>query len=131
MLIEGKDISYADFDLSDYVVGYDVSTVSVTGKNAMTTMDGFQFKDEIAARTKVVCHCLPLTEEQLSEVMQAVLPYPKGTLYFFDSDIGYYREMTANRTIGSRKYRGRGADGNYYWTGFSLTFEGLAAFEVP
>lgn len=103
--------------------GYTVENRRVYGNNAMTMMDGNTWKDEVAVKSTVTVPFLPLTDTQLQTLMSKLLASATCTVYFFDSDIGYDREMTAYSNAGKRKFRGKGSDNQYYWTGVEVTFE--------
>lgn len=129
MQAERKTIKINGTDFTSYVpdVGYSVKNVPVYGGNAMTMQTGGKFKDEIANLSEVTMPTLPLTETQVKTLTTTLLAGQTVSLYFYDPDIEDYRVIVANRTFGGKKkYRGMGADGNLYWTGFEVVFE-----EIP
>lgn len=116
-------INGTDFTSWTTPAGYEVNTKSVYGGNKTVMSTGGEFKDEVALLSVVTLPFMPLTETQLSTLTQKLYEGQTCTVYFFDPDVKQYRTMTANRQLDKRKYRGKGADGNDYWTPVICTFE--------
>ena len=102
--------------------GYIVTKKSVVA-NTVTMMNGETYKDEIAVKTGVILPFLPLTDSQLQSLMSWLYSGITVQFYFYDPDNGGYRTMVANRTLKNPKFRGKGANNTYYWTGIEVEFE--------
>ncbi len=116
-------INGTDFTAWTPSAGYIVTPRYVTGGNGMTMQDGTTYKDEIVAKSDVEVPFMPLTDSQLQTLMATLNSGSSCSVYFFDPDVGAYRTMVAYRSVPGRKFRGTGADRNYYWTGVTVTFE--------
>ena len=84
-------------------------------------LDGSTRVDELATLAVITHPCMPLTEGQLRDLLSLVLPFSTHTLNYYDPSSGQ-RTIRVRRSVSQPKYRGRGADGNLYWTGITLTF---------
>jgi hypothetical protein len=120
-----KNIKINDVSVTDLTppVGYTVKRRSVTGGNTVTMQNGQSYRDIIAWKSDVEVPFMPLTDAQLKTLMTNIKSDLTCALYFFDPDLGKYRTMTAYPTIDKRKFRGKGVNNSYYWTGVTLTFE--------
>lgn len=105
-------------------VGYSVTYEFEDGGQGGLMLDGSERVDELRRRPVITYPCMPLTEDQLQELYSLVLPYATHSLNFYDPEQGQ-RTISVKRSVSNAKYRGRGADGNLYWTGIVLTFKGI------
>lgn len=103
--------------------GYIVTPRYINGNNGMVMLNGDTYEDEVAIKSDVELPFMPLTDAQLGTLMQTLHANATCSVYFFDPDVGVYRTMVAHRQIGGRKFRGKGADGQFYWTGVTVTFK--------
>ena len=122
---EAKTVKINGTDFTSIIppVGYQVGTNHVYGGNAMTMQSGGKYKDEVANLAVVIIPFMPVTEAQHSALVQTLLSASTCSLYYYDPDVEAYRTIKANRTISKRKYKGRGADDNKYFSGLVVTFE--------
>jgi hypothetical protein len=102
--------------------GYVVQQKSVIA-NTITMMNGETYKDEIAVKTTVTVPFIPLTDAQLKSLMTWLYAGITCQLYFYDPYRGTYRTMVANRVLKSTKFRGKGSNNVFYWTGVEVEFE--------
>lgn len=119
-----KPLKIDDVDFSSYFteIGYSVFYQPVTGPNSGQMIDGTFTEDELKLNAVVKLPCYPLTEDQLSDVLTAVLDGPYHMVYYYDPKIKATRTMEARRAVTEQKYRGRGPTGDEYWTGTVITF---------
>lgn len=124
MLIERKPVGINGTDFTAYFtdVGYTVEYIKRTGNNGGMMQDGSITEDVIAIKAVVTLPCFPLTETQLSNVLNAVYGIDYPLLDYYDPMAGEVRSVLTVATVSRSRYRGRGADGNSYWTGASVTF---------
>lgn len=102
---------------NQYTVGY----MFVDGTQGGTMLSGGMTVDELKVREQVTYPLLPLTDDQISTVLALVLNNPVHTVHYYSPWKGE-RTIRMRREIGTLKQRGRGADGNSYWTGAALVF---------
>lgn len=119
-----KTIQINRKDFTDYFTqaGYTVGYVSVQGSNAGLMLDGSYTEDEIALKAVITLRCIPLTEQQLKEVLDEVYFWPYCDVYYYDPLTHGYRRISARRTVTEQKYRGFTADRKERWTGTVITF---------
>lgn len=120
-----KTIKINGTDFTSYTppVGYTVTPRYVSGGNTMTMQSGIRYEDEIARKSDVTVPFLPLSDAQMYTLMNTLNSGSTCSVYFFDPDRNAYRTMTAYRKVGERRFRGKGANGTFYWTGKEVTFE--------
>lgn len=116
-------INNVDFTAWTPPVGYIVTPRYVRGGNNMVMQNGMEYRDEIDHKSDVEVPFLPLTDAQINTLMTNLNSGMTCYVFFYDPDEGEYRTMTAYRSVKGRKFRGKGADGNYYWTGITVMFE--------
>ena len=123
-MADGKRIVIDGVDYTSYFTrtGYSVVYESVQGDNAGLMLDGSYTEDELKIRAIVTLPCMPLKQDQLSDILQAVYGSPYHTVEYFDPMTRSYKQEEMRRSISEQKYRGYGADGNEYWTGTVITF---------
>ena len=119
-----------DFRINDVVVsslftryGYSVSYEKVTGPNSGFMQDGSYVEDVLRWRAVVSLKVIPLNETQLSFLLNTILPSTYIRLYYFDPMNNDYREEYFTIEGQPMTFRGQGADGNNYWTGYALTLK--------
>lgn len=128
-----KEFELNDVDITALVApgGYIVSTKVVQGGNKMTMADGRTYMDIVANLSCVKVPFMPLTDDQLAVLTKNLFSGGVAKIKFYEPIVepgtstttGYYHTMQANYKLSNRKYRGLGADGNYYWTGVTIDFE--------
>ena len=89
-------------------------------------LDGSERVDELAQWAVITFPCMPLTEGQLQTLLSMVIPSPTHKLTYYDPTHGD-RTIYVRRSVSTPKNRGKGADGNEYWTGIVLTFKEIRA----
>lgn len=114
-------INGADFTRMFTPRGYVVRYESVQGNNGGLMLDGSTTEDELAIKAVVSLPVMPLNEEDVATLLQAIYSEPYVTLHFYDPKLGGYRETLFRRNQAQQKYRGFGSDGKAYWTGPALT----------
>lgn len=121
--MEQHEIYLDGVDLTQYgtQTGYSVGYTFEDGGQGGLMLDGSTRVDELATLAVITHPCMPLTEGQLRDLLSLVLPFSTHTLNYYDPSSGQ-RTIRVRRSVSQPKYRGRGADGNLYWTGITLTF---------
>lgn len=122
--MEEKDLVVDNVNLSAFAppeAAYTVGYVFVDGTQGGTMLSGGMTVDELKVREQVTYPLLPLTDDQISTVLALVLNNPVHTVHYYSPWKGE-RTIRMRREIGTLKQRGRGADGNSYWTGAALIF---------
>lgn len=123
-MTDGKRLKINGTDYSGYFTrtGYSVGYESVQGSNAGQMLDGTYTEDELKIRTVVTLNCMPLTQEQLSALLNEVYGRVYHMVEYFDPKTNGYREEEMRRHVTTQTYRGFGAGGDEYWTRTSVTF---------
>lgn len=103
--------------------GYSVSYEKVTGSNSGFMLDGSYVEDVLRWRAVVSLTVMPLNETELSYLLNYILPNTYIRLYYFDPQNNGYRENYFVFDGQPMTFRGQGADGNSYWTGYALTLK--------
>lgn len=103
--------------------GYTVTPNRRMGDNGYTSLDGDVFQDELAVKYTITLPCMPLNEDQIKELSDAMIDTPMPQVYYFNPFTGGYKTVFAYRSFSEQVYRGNGADGLEYWTGLALTLE--------
>ena len=96
--------------------GYEVGYQPIDGGQGAVMLDGTTSVDELAVKTVITLPCYPLTESQLSTLLEIVMTTPTHTVQYYDPWRGV-RTATFKRGVPKQKYRGKGGDNNEYWTG--------------
>ena len=125
-MINGYEIYLDGVDLSPYgtPAGYSVGYQFEDGGQGGLMLDGSERVDELARWPVITFPCMPLTDEQLQQLLSLVVRFSTHSLNYYDPERGQ-RTIRVKRSVSTSKYRGRGADGNMYWTGVTLTFRGV------
>ena len=124
MLVERKPVSINGIDFSESFtdVGYDVNYIKRTGKNGGTMQDGSITEDVITIKAVVTLPRMPLNEDKLSALLDAVLSTPYPLLEYFDPWRKTTRMVMTVVSPPKSKYRGIGSDDNSYWSGDGIVF---------
>lgn len=117
LMINGTD--YSAFFSSE---GYKVQYTEVKGKNEGLLLNGSYEKDVIAVKAVVTVPLVPMTEEQVSNLLQNVFSATYASVYYFDLRMNAYRSAVMMYETGEIQYCGRGANNNEYWKGPALVF---------
>lgn len=116
-----KNIKFNDIDFTSYFTptGYQVSYKKIKGPNEGYMLDGSFTDDVLAVKSVITLTCMPLSEEQLTTLLQQLYSDVLN-VYFFDPKIGDYRtcEMAFDPPV--VRNRGRGTNEVEYWTGAIL-----------
>ena len=101
--------------------GYTVSYKSIRGNLAGYMLDG-SYTDDVRDRKAVVTLiCMPQTDAQMKILLEAVLQ-DYVPLEYYDPRTATMRSAMFMPSDPEQKYRGKGADGNDYWTGTKVEF---------
>lgn len=125
-MVTGYKIYVDGVDITSYgtPAGYTVGYSLQDGGQGGLMLDGSERVDELSQRPVVTFPCMPLSEGRLNELYSLVVSEPIHSLNFYDPAQGQ-RTMRVRRSVSSPRYRGRGADGNLYWSGITITFRGI------
>lgn len=101
--------------------GYTVAYKAIKGNLAGYMQDG-TYRDDVRSRKAVVTlTCMPQTDAQMSILLQAVLQ-DYVSLEYYDPWRESMRSAMFMPSDPEQEYRGKGADGNEYWTGTKVVF---------
>lgn len=103
--------------------GYSVSYEKVTGSNSGFMLDGSYVEDVYRWRENVAVPTMPLSEDDLHELLNMLIPNTYIRLYYFSPLNKAYREEYFVYDGFTENFRGMGADGKFYWTGPALVFK--------
>lgn len=119
-----KKIKLNNVNMTDYFTptGISVTYKKVQGENGGTYLSGEREEDVLAWKAVVKLTCMPLTEEQQSEVLQKVTS-SDPTLYYFDPLLKGYRTIHYMASVSEAVYKGHGGTGLIFWTGLVITAE--------
>lgn len=101
--------------------GYSVHYEITDGGQGGLMLSGAERVDELAKWPVIEYPCMPLTEGQLQTLLSLVSASTHN-LNYYDPENGQ-RTKRVRRSVSKPKFRGKGADGNLYWVGVTLTFK--------
>jgi len=121
----GKSLVLNGVDITRLITpwGYTVSHRKIQGGSQGTMLDGSFTDDVLAYKATVSATCMPLTDAQLNTLTANLMSQEYAYLRFYDPRTGDYRAAQCVYTPYEAKERGKGSDGNIYWTGMALKFE--------
>ena len=115
-------INGVDFTNFFTPVGYKVLHPKVRGNNSGTMQDGTEVDDVIRVKVTITANLMPLTEEQVAKILNA-LDETYVDIYFFDPWENAYRQLVFMTPPSPEvQYKGVGINGSGYWTASSVTF---------
>lgn len=112
-------------DFTRFFVPYNLHMISyepVNGSNAGYMLDGTEYTDEIKVNTSVSIPCMPLKEEQLTELLMELYKNEYVDFEYYEPRIGDYRIISAKRSITQATFLGELPGGDYY-KGMTVTFK--------
>lgn len=101
--------------------GYSVSYQPVYGKNGGMMLDGSTVDDEIAIKAVLTLPVMPLSEQDLTELLNEIYTKVYVTVTYFDIKENKNREAVFRRGSYAQKYLGYGSDQKEYWSGRAIT----------
>ena len=125
-MMNGYKIYLDGVDISQYgtPAGYSVGYQFEDGGQGGLMLSGAERVDELAKWPVITFPCMPLTDGQLQELFSLVLSVSTHSLNYYDPEKGQ-RTIRVKRSVSTPKYKGKGVDGNLYWTGVTVTFRGI------
>ncbi len=119
-----KIVKINGVDVTDKVTpsGYKVRYESVQGNNSGRMLDGSYTEDEIAKKAVVTIPFMPLSENDISELLGNIYGEPYTSLYYYDPFKKAYITIASRRNVSEQKYVGTGTNGTEYWVGTVATF---------
>ena len=123
--MQRKTIKINGFDATQRFTpyGYSVSYEKITGNNSGFMLDGSYVEDVRRWRENVGIPSMPLSEEDLFDLLNRLIPNTYIRLYYFSPLNKAYREEYFVYDGFTETFRGMGADGKSYWTGPALVFK--------
>ena len=100
---------------------YRVDFESIDGTQGGVMLSGGETVDELKLREIVTFPLFPLTDLQVQNVLALVMVKPVHTVHYFSPWKGE-RTIEMIRTVRTARYRGKGLNGETYWTGLELSF---------
>lgn len=119
-----KTIKINNKDYTNYFTptGLLVQYNKIRGQNSGYMLDGSYTDDVRAIKVTATGTCMPLDEEQLSQLLVEISTQYVD-LYFYDPRLMGYRTAKVMPSDPSQTYRGQFVDGKQRWTGTVIQFK--------